>query len=520
MKQISILFLPNFRSYKNVFIEISNTSISRERFIDFIKVFGLSLLILNSIFFIEFEKSGGEWLVSNLSNSSSSYLVLSWFTVGKTLFFFSMGFSNLLAWYSNVGREGSQWNYLADRINSLIGPVLVWLLISTVILNWVSTVPSLPNYLTTAEDGIVPTFEFVLWPLWLVTIYLVLVIFTPLTIYLHKKYPYIALFGLGFLTFLVDTISFPISLSYLELLNYLFFWLTVHQIGYFFADGKLQTIKKQVFLSISIGCFSYLFYKLEENTSYLSMTSYRLTSFNNEDPPTFLYLICSIGLLSLFLSIRNNIENFLNRKFSWNLFSTLHSNIYTVYLWHLILFYFLYLYDINLIYLPILLIFTSFMFGSYERNTFKLSSNFVKRVNPLQPWPTPIKARFSIINFSLAWVSAFLILLGVIHVTLGGIGQDGFNTIREFYFLSSSTFDGFSRILIGILLLNLTVRGKKYTKRLLTFGILLNLLSIFLKYTNYPELNLNNYYLQITTTLYFLIVLFAKSNFKIRKKVK
>ena len=69
-----------------------------------------------------------------------------------------------------------------------------------------------------------------------------------------------------------------------------------------------------------------------------------------------------------------------------------------------------------------------------------------------------------------SWVSAFLILLGVIHVTLGGIGQDGFNTIREFYFLSSSTFDGFSRILIGILLLNLTVRGKKYTKRLLTFG--------------------------------------------------
>ncbi len=250
------------------------------------------------------------------------------------------------------------------------------------------------------------------------------------------------------------------------------------------------------------------------------MTSYRLTSFNNEDPPTFLYLICSIGLLSFFLSIRNNIENILNRKFSWNLFSILHSNIYTVYLWHLILFYFLYLYDINLIYLPILLIFTSFMFGSYERNTFKLSSNFVKRVNPLQPWPTPIKARFSIINFSLAWVSAFLILLGVIHVTLGGIGQDGFNTIREFYFLSSSTFDGFSRILIGILLLNLTVRGKKYTKRLLTFGILLTLLSIFLKYTNYPELNLNNYYLQIMTTLYFLIVLFAKSNFKIKNKVK
>ena len=37
----------------------------------------------------------------------------------------------------------------------------------------------------------------------------------------------------------------------------------------------------------------------------------------------------------------------------------------------------------------------------------------------------PIKARFSINNFALAWFS-ILVLLGVIHLTLGGIGQDGF----------------------------------------------------------------------------------------------
>ena len=43
-------------------------------------------------------------------------------------------------------------------------------------------------------------------------------------------------------------------------------------------------------------------------------------------------------------------------------------------------------------------------------------------------------------NFALAWFSALLVLLGVIHLTLGGIGQDGFFTLREFYFLRSNTF--------------------------------------------------------------------------------
>ena len=51
-------------------------------------------------------------------------MVVTWFTAGMSLFFFSMGFNNLIAWYSNVGRDGSQWNYLVDRINTLLGPVI------------------------------------------------------------------------------------------------------------------------------------------------------------------------------------------------------------------------------------------------------------------------------------------------------------------------------------------------------------------------------------------------------------
>ena len=52
MKQIINLFLPNFKSMRAVFYEVANTSISRERFIDFTKIIGLLFLMINSFFVV------------------------------------------------------------------------------------------------------------------------------------------------------------------------------------------------------------------------------------------------------------------------------------------------------------------------------------------------------------------------------------------------------------------------------------------------------------------------------------
>ena len=520
MKQIVSLFLPNLKSMRQVFNEVANTSISRERFIDFTKIIGLIFLIINSFTLLRFQESGGELFVENLSVDSQSLMVVTWFTAGMSLFFFCMGFNNLIAWYSNVGRDGSQWNYLVDRINTLLGPVIVWIFSSTIVLNILSRSENFPNYLTTSEDGIMPSFEFILWPLWLVSIYLVMVIFAPFTIYLHKKYPYATVLSLITMTILIDNIEFSLNLSYIKLFNYLFFWIVIHQIGYFFADGKIQKINLNVFRYITIFTYGYLFYQMSMSNSYLSLASYRLTSINNEDPPTTTYLIASIGLICFFLSFKNIIEKILINPKLWLIISHVHSNIYTVYLWHLFVFFIIYFYGLNIYFAPLILLITAFIFGNYERNMFKLSSNLVKRVNPLQPWPSPIKARFSLNNFVLAWFSALLVLLGVIHLTLGGVGQDGFFTIREFYFLRSNTFEGLGRIFIGLLLLNITVRGLKYKKRILAVSILFVVFSLFTRNLINENLTSFEIYFSSITIALFILILLQNSNYKLKTKVK
>ena len=82
----------------------------------------------------------------------------------------------------------------------------------------------IPNYLTTTEDGVISLVEFTLWPLWLVSIYMVMVMFAPLTIYLHKKYPYLTLLVFALVTIFIDILEVPINYSYIQVFNYLFFW--------------------------------------------------------------------------------------------------------------------------------------------------------------------------------------------------------------------------------------------------------------------------------------------------------
>lgn len=520
MKEFTKLFIPSLKSLRSVFNETNNTSISRERFIDFLKTFGLLLLVFNSFSFLNINYSGGEYLIINNSFSSSNSSIVTWFTVGLPIFIFSMGFTNLIAWYSNVGRDGSQWNYLVDRINSLLGPVLVLIFAVSISLNVLLRSNLIPNYLTTTEDGVISLVEFTLWPLWLVSIYMVMVMFAPLTIYLHKKYPYPTLVLLVLVTIFIDIVEVPLNYSYIQVFNYLFFWLTIHQLGYFYADGKIQMFKKSIYFLSSVVLYGFLYYQVIFNEKVINFANYRLNSISNEDPPSAYYLIASFAFLFLLISLQKYFVKLLNNRKVWLIFSHIHSNIYTIYLWHLISLIIVLLFNLDTLYSLLILLLITFVFGNYERSQFNLSPNFVKRVNPLQPWPTPIKARFSFGNFSLAWIAAFLVLLGIIHLTLGGIGQDGFFSIREFYFLRSNTFEGIGRILIGVLLLNTTVRGLAYKNKLIFIAIFFLLTSLLTRQLIDESIDSFEYLFTGFLVIYFIFLLIPKSNYKLSSRVK
>ena len=163
--------------------------------------------------------------------------------------------------------------------------------------------------------------------------------------------------------------------------------------------------------------------------------------------------------------------------------------------------------DIN----PVNQSFNITQFDSLARRTVE---NIISRVNPLQPWPTPIKAKLSFSNFSLAWISSLLVLIGIFQITLGGIGLSGFFTLRELYFISSNTFEALIKLGTGLLLLNLTIRRVDLKFRILIISAALQALILITRNLMFDEISEFDLYFSSGLIIFFIYIAFINRNYK------
>jgi len=175
---------------------------------------------------------------------------------------------------------------------------------------------------------------------------------------------------------------------------------------------------------------------------------------------------------------------------------------------------------LDLYFYPIFLIFFVILFGDYERKTFKLSTKLVQRVNPLQPWPSPMKAKGSYSNFYLSWVSSVLILIGVLQITLGGVGLSGFFSLRELYFLTGNTFEAFLKLFTGIVLLNTTIRRIDLKDKILLSAAILQIISLGIRNYQYSIITTFELYFSMSLSIFFIWLVLQNRNAIAKDKVQ
>jgi len=180
----------------------------------------------------------------------------------------------------------------------------------------------------------------------------------------------------------------------------------------------------------------------------------------------------------------------------------------------------MHIFNIELYFYPFILFFVVVLFGDYERKIFKLSAKLVQRVNPLQPWPSPIKAKGSYSNFYLSWISSLLILIGVLQITLGGVGLSGFFSLRELYFLTGNTFEAFLKLFTGIILLNTTIRRIDLKDKILLFAAILQIFSLALRNYQFSIITTFELYFSVSLTSFFIWIVLQSRNAKAQRKVK
>jgi hypothetical protein len=107
-----------------------------------------------------------------------------------------------------------------------------------------------------------------------------------------------------------------------------------------------------------------------------------------------------------------------------------------------------------------------------------------------------------------------LILIGILQVTLGCIGLSGFFSLRQLYLFSGNTFEAFVRIVIGLLLLNVTIRRKDLKNQLLVIGIVSQIITLVVRYQLYNSVSTLELYMSIFLIGFFLILILNNRNYK------
>ncbi|MBB5784236.1 acyltransferase family protein [Nonomuraea jabiensis] len=288
---------------------------ARDPFIDLLRVFGMALIVFQHWTIPVLTYDGGRLTTGN-ALSTPGVWVVTWISQVMPLVFFAGGAANAIS-YARADKGAQRW--LATRLRRLAWPLLplaaVWIPLPHVLL--MLGVPQQP-----LETGARLTGQL----LWFLAVYLIAVTVTPYVLRLHERYGLRVPAALAAGAVLTDVVRFSTGFEALGYLNVVFVWLAVHQVGFFYAEGRLRRP-----WALAIGGYGAAALLVAFGPYPGSMIGLPGAEVSNMAPPTLAMLAVGIGQIGLVTLLRP----WLLRLRTGRLLAWAGPRIMTVYLWHM-----------------------------------------------------------------------------------------------------------------------------------------------------------------------------------------
>ena len=256
----------------------------------------------------------------NVVQEQPWFAVGSWFGQLMPLFFVVGGFASWQGWASTVRRGGGGADFFRTRLLRLGTPTAVWFLIVGAVV-WAASGAGLPADLLADGLGL---------PLWFLAAYLLCQALVPVMIRLHRANPIATFAVLVAAIISVDAVRAASGVQAVGLLNLLFVWPLVQQIGFLLADGTLARLRRPVLAAIAIGAFTAV--------GVLGVTGlYSTDMLDDLNPPTLPLVLIGVGQTALFVLAKPALDRLMRRRPAQAFVGIAGTRLMTVYLWHLLL---------------------------------------------------------------------------------------------------------------------------------------------------------------------------------------
>lgn len=305
------------------------TPADRDRYVDLLRAFSILVVVV------------GHWLMAivyfdgdGVTGASAldvvpGLWVLTWVLQVMPLFFLVGGFSNLVAWRSIKRKQLTYGDFLRSRVARLIRPALVFIGVWTGVAVVVGV--AFPDFF---GDFRVAT-ELIAKPLWFLAVYVLVVALAPLMLALHERYGVRALLAMGGAAAFIDFLRIGLDMPVVGYLNFAFVWLFAHQLGFFYADGVLQSFSRKILVLVGGAALGGLALLTGSGIYSPSMVGMESEAASNNSPPTICLILLTVWLASAAMLVRPAATRRLQQRKVWTAVIAANSMIMTVFLWHL-----------------------------------------------------------------------------------------------------------------------------------------------------------------------------------------
>jgi fucose 4-O-acetylase-like acetyltransferase len=331
---------------------------TRDRYVDFLRAASIAAVVFGHWFIGVIHRENGLVYLTSAVGLSSGLWLGTWLFQVMPIFFFVGGFSNLTAYESFRRRGDTTGTFVRSRLERLLRPSLLFLGVWTAVQVGLHLAdvggPAGPVLWadTTLLRGVFPPAQTLPFgPLWFLGFYLLVVIAAPALIALHRRFGIWVPIVMIVLVVLVDVVGLGFGLRRFRYLNVVPVLLFPHQLGFFYADGRLagRTRLHVAMVAAGLGGLvlmtnSWVFEPFGEarfgwfpgiGHYPKSLLGTDVEKISNAYPPTVCFLLAAVWAIGAAMLLRRPLSRWLERSRPWK--ATIFTNgvIMTLFLWHM-----------------------------------------------------------------------------------------------------------------------------------------------------------------------------------------
>jgi peptidoglycan/LPS O-acetylase OafA/YrhL len=337
----------------------SATPATRDRYADFLRAASIVAVLFGHWFISIIHWRRGLIYQTSAVGLTSGLWVGTWFFQVMPVFFFVGGFSNMVTLEAHERRGDSLWSFVKSREGRLLKPSLVFLGVWMVVQTFLHfadvgapTGPTLWGGTKLLRGMRPPGATIPFGPLWFLGFYMIVVALAPVLVRLHRRLGWAVPLGMAVGAIAVDAVAFGFGHPGIRWLNAAFVLLLPHQLGFFYADGRLGRLPRGAFWAMVVGGLAGLMlltnpwvfrafgdarFRWFPSIGFYprSLLGTDLEPISNAYPPTVCFMLGGIWSIGLVMLLRPAISRWLQRRGPWMATIFVNGTIMTLFLWHM-----------------------------------------------------------------------------------------------------------------------------------------------------------------------------------------